>query len=104
MDDPPKPARRQPPVSSRFVNRNDSADLERRSELRLGSIGRSVFASLVQDLELWLDDLQSTAVLVSFDLPVECEELSRLELVTQIGRVEPDAFQASPALPRGHLE
>src|ERR1700722_1861396 len=98
-----KPARRQPTLADRLVDRDDAADLQRLRSLLLCT----VFAALrriAQNFELWLYDLQLVAALVFFNLAVECDHLTRLELVAQVSCVEPHAAQARPSLSHRELE
>ena len=52
-------------------------------------------AGVAQHLKLRLDDLQLSAARVLLDLAVERDQLAGLELILQVGAVEPEAFQAA---------
>src|SRR5579862_7533257 len=100
MNNPPEPARSQP--SDGFIDRDDAANLQRLGGFLIGAI--LGVASLAQNLELRLHDLQFAAARILFDLPVERNHLPRHKLVLQVSRVKPQAAQPGPALSNGELK
>ena len=102
VNDAAKPARRQASLPGRFVDRNDSANFQRRrSFLRSPPL---FFRRVAENLELRLHQLQLATVLVFLHLAVERDHLPGLESIAQVGGIEPDALQPGPALAGSHLE
>ena len=64
----------------------------------------AVLRRFADDFELRLGKLEFAAAVILLDLAVKSDDLSGLEFVPQIPGVEPDTFQARPALSRGHLK
>src|SRR5271169_6048849 len=94
----PKPARGKP--SDRLIDGNNAADLQRLGGLLFRAVP-TIIGGVSQDLELRLNDLQFAAALIFFHFVVQRDHLAGLELVLQVGRMEPEAAQASPPLPNG---
>ncbi len=101
VDDAPKPARSEATLPSRFIDRDNPADLQRGGCLLFSCFG--LVGGVAKNFKLGLHQLQfSTALL--FDLAIKRDELSGLEAVSKIGAVEPDTLQPASTLPGGHLE
>jgi hypothetical protein len=98
-----KPARSNSALSGGLVDRHDASDLERLTQLLIRRIGGAILPGLTKNLELRLHDLQF-AVAIGLDLAVERYHLPGLELVSQVGSVEPETFHAIGPLPGGHLK
>src|SRR5258707_352569 len=62
------------------------------------------FFGVSQDFDLWLHNLKVARVVVFLYLSVQGNHLARLEALSQVGSVEPDAFQLRPPLARSHLK
>src|ERR1022692_883086 len=102
VDDPTKPARSQPALSSRLINWHDTANFERSRELLFRGVGGIV--RLPNNLELRLGELEFTFPVVLLHLAIERDDLPGLKLFLKIWSIEPDALQPRPALPGGHLK
>ena len=100
VNDAPEPARSKP--SDGLIDRNDAPNFQRLG----GFFTRAILgvASLAQNFELRLHDLQFAAARILFDLAVERDHLPRHEFVLQVRRVEPQAAQPSAALPHRELK
>ena len=101
VDDAAEPARRQAALAGGLVNGDDAADFERRGSFLLARF--SLVGGVAENFKLGLHQLQFTAALF-FHLAVKGHQLSGLEAVAQISRIEPDALQAASSLPGRHLK
>src|SRR5215469_57680 len=96
MNNSRKPARGEPALSGRLIDRNNAANFPRL---------RSFFLPLFcfsENLEIGIDQLQLAAIEVH--LAVERDQLPGLKLVLQVGTVEPYTFQPPAALADGQLK
>src|SRR5208282_4197880 len=102
-DNAPEPPRRKFALASRFVDRNNPSDFERRSRFLFGLVGAALFVNVAENLELRLHDLQFTVASL-FDLAVERHHLPRLKAVLKISGVKPYTLQTTAALADRKLE
>ncbi len=104
MDDAAEPARAQPAIGGGFVDGHDAPDLKRLSRQVLRRLLLRFRDRLGQDLELRLHQLDAMAPAAWFLHPaIESDRLSGLELISQVGGIEPYAGDGLAALAGGHL-
>ncbi len=99
-DDAAKPACGHASLPGRFVDGHDAPHFQRCCRLVISAVS----GGIAQHFKLRLDNLQLSAARVLLHLAIERDQLAGLELILQIGGIEPEAFQARSSLAHGELE
>src|SRR5438445_11948990 len=86
-----------------LVDRNDAANLEGFRSPLVG-FGRAGPGRISQQFKPRLNGLQLPGSLIFVDFAVQGAHLAGSEFVLQIGRIEPEPAQTSPALPDRELK